>query len=103
LTTPPAAPFIELGIATLGSEVGHWHGELEDVKESIAPLVCRAGGDAAIAFADGGGLSSYTRATIIKFGAGATPSVPPAMDGKCHYDTQCKGQRLCKQGTCVDP
>jgi hypothetical protein len=36
--------------------------------------------------------------------AGAPPdttAVTPA--GGCEFDTQCKGDRICQQGTCVDP
>jgi hypothetical protein len=31
---------------------------------------------------------------------GAAPTPPP---GGCQYDTQCKGDRVCKSGSCVDP
>ena len=30
------------------------------------------------------------------------PSPPPEGDG-CKYDTQCKGDRICRAGSCVDP
>lgn len=32
----------------------------------------------------------------------ATARQAPAQDG-CSYDTQCKGDRICVQGACVDP
>jgi hypothetical protein len=90
--------------------------ELGDFKEEIRPAVCQAGGDAAIAYANGYGM--YIKATVLKRLAtsarastpvdGAQPDVPasaatkaPAEAG-CHYDTQCKGDRVCVKGECVD-
>jgi hypothetical protein len=34
--------------------------------------------------------------------APAAPAAPPAGGG-CQFDAQCKGDRICKQGACVDP
>lgn len=34
--------------------------------------------------------------------AAPPPSAPPTATG-CQYDTQCKGDRICKEGQCVDP
>jgi hypothetical protein len=74
---------------------------LGEFKARIRPIVCEAGGDAAIAFANG--LGEYAKATVLK----ATPDerdepVSAAAPG-CSYDTQCKGERICQQGVCVDP
>lgn len=35
-------------------------------------------------------------------GPASAPSTPPVPAG-CTYDTQCKGERICRDGTCVDP
>lgn len=36
--------------------------------------------------------------------AAAPPDATPATPtGGCEFDTQCKGERICQQGTCVDP
>jgi hypothetical protein len=104
--------------------------DLSGLKEDIRSYVCQAGGDAAVAHANGYG--QYIKATVLKrsqdatFGAerpGPADSAPdefagskpkndgsgfvtgkaPVDDGRCHYDTQCKGERICVQGDCVDP
>ena len=35
--------------------------------------------------------------------AAAAPSAVPAVSSGCQYDTQCKGDRICRNGMCVDP
>lgn len=91
--------------------------ELADVKKAIGADVCRAGGDAALAMANGTG--QYAKVTILKRQSAAPraqpvvvtsaqPSSPPAnvaptTDLGCHYDTQCKGDRVCNAGQCVEP
>lgn len=35
--------------------------------------------------------------------ASAPPPAAPAPAAGCQFDTQCKGDRLCKAGRCVDP
>jgi hypothetical protein len=81
--------------------------------------VCKAGGDGAIAFANGYGM--WIKATVIKrTGVAAAPApaaapvasapaaaIPAAASGAehsgCSYDTQCKGDRICEAGRCVSP
>jgi len=80
--------------------------DIADFKEEIRPSVCQAGGDAAIAYANGYGM--YIKATILKRlepGEGAaapTAEAAPAASGGCQFDTQCKGERVCVKGECVD-
>ncbi len=74
---------------------------LDQVKELIERDVCGAGGDAAVAIANGFG--SYIKATILKStGVAPAANAPTAAEG-CRFDTQCKGDRICVQGQCTDP
>jgi hypothetical protein len=105
LTADPSAGFVELG--TVDVEPGNWgrniYTNLAEFKEHIAPYVCAAGGDAAVALANGYGM--YIKATILKTtGAPPAASVPAgSAAGGCQFDTQCKGDRVCVKGECVDP
>jgi hypothetical protein len=77
--------------------------DLTGFKKQIAPKVCAAGGDAALASANGYGM--YLKATVLKRDASAPTgeaSPAPASSG-CQFDTQCKGERICVSGACVDP
>ena len=103
-TVPPSKGFIEIGTVDVSRGSAEVASEITDFKRQIRPLVCAAGGDAAIAFANNQGL--YLRATILK--REAAPLVPEApataaQDLDCHYDTQCKGDRVCEGGRCVSP
>jgi hypothetical protein len=80
LTVVPSGSYVERGAF--------------DFKQEVAPYVCRAGGDIALAQANRDGI--YVRATILKATAAALPT-------GCAFDTQCKGQRVCVKGECVDP
>jgi hypothetical protein len=67
LTTAPGPGFVELG--TIDVRPGtFWGGNvftnLTDFKRTIEPLVCAAGGDAALASANGYGM--YIQATVLK-------------------------------------
>jgi len=85
--------------------------DLGDFKEHIAPNVCKLGGDAAIASANGYGM--YIKATVLKRieASAPAPSAPvtgPAMTEApkkhgCEFDTQCKGDRICIDGHCEAP
>jgi hypothetical protein len=100
----------------------HQYRDIASFKTEIQPYVCKAGGDAAIAYANGFGM--YIKATVLKrvekatvaaapeaasskaeFGTSAQQQQPaPApADLGCHYDTQCKGDRICVKGDCVSP
>ena len=75
-------------------------------KSDIQPYVCKAGGDAALAMANGYG--QYLKATVLKR-VEQPATTPPPDSGKatrrsgCEYDTQCKGDRVCVDGKCVSP
>lgn len=55
------------------------------------------------------------RQAVVKSSAATAPSAaasgatsggaaaPAEAAGGCQYDTQCKGERICKAGQCVDP
>ena len=101
LTALPSGGYVEAGVieTQLGDYGSNAFSSLADFKKEIAPQVCRAGGDMAVAHANGAGI--YIRATILK-AAGAASSTPPSTAG-CQFDTQCKGQRVCVKGECADP
>jgi hypothetical protein len=80
--------------------------EIAGFKEEIRPLVCRAGGDGAIAYANGYGM--YIKATVLKrmapeASASAGAGAAPATSQGCQMDTECKGERVCEKRKCVDP
>lgn len=104
LTVAPAGNFVEIGAIDVkpGGYGTNQYSDVAAFKAKIEPEVCGAGGDAALAFANG--LGFYMKATILKSG-GATPSAPAAEQppsAGCQYDTQCKGDRVCQKGECVD-
>jgi hypothetical protein len=101
LTALPSGGYVEKGVveAQLGDYGSNEFSSLADFKKEIAPQVCRAGGDMAVAHANGAGI--YVRATILK-ATGAASSTPPPPAG-CEFDTQCKGDRVCVRGECTDP
>jgi hypothetical protein len=106
LTTAPPAGFAEIGVVdvTPGGFGFNIYRELSEFKRKIQPLVCRAGGDAAIAHANGFGV--YMKATILKAVATAPPPAGAAAGpsaGGCQYDSQCKGDRICVSGQCTAP
>ena len=109
LTSQPNGGYIELGTLDL---TGGASTNLGEFRSGIRPQVCRAGGDAALAIVNGYGI--YIKATVLKRVEDAAPATaangaprlpptqPPATSG-CQFDTQCKGDRVCVQGACVDP
>ena len=111
-TAAPTGNYIEVG--TLDLTAGGTT-NLGEFRRGIRPQVCRAGGDAALALANGYGV--YIKATVLKRvdappappgnaapGLPAPPQLPPPQPpGGCSFDTQCKGDRVCVQGACVDP
>jgi hypothetical protein len=111
LTAAPTGSYAELGTLDLTSGAPTNLGEF---RSAIRPQVCRAGGDAALAIANTFGI--YLKATVLKrvdgpppaggapiAGGGMPSSQPPAAPSGCSFDTQCKGDRVCAQGACVDP
>ena len=115
----PATGFTEIG--TVDIEPKSWAPfiRIDDFKEEIRPYVCQAGGDAVVAYVNGHGW--YIKAVVLKQVAAVakpaakaaapapvapvTPAAPPALApaAGCQYDTQCKGERICSNGSCVDP
>jgi len=105
LTAAPAGNFVEVG--TLDVTGVDSSDNLASFKTNIAPRVCEAGGDAVIAMANGYGY--YIKATVLKAEPGGTSapnltqgSVPAPSAGGCTFDTQCKGDRVCTKGECVE-
>lgn len=110
-TTPPGYGFIEIG--TIDMELNGFSSprSIAALIEDVRPHVCQAGGDAVVAYANGYGI--YIKASVLK--AVANPIPPPAMpyvpppqyapmptvEG-CSYDAQCKGDRICVKGSCVE-
>ena len=108
-TTSPNSPFIEVGTIDVspGYAGVNWTSDLGSFKQKIRSQVCEAGGDAAIALANGDGL--YVKATVLKMNEGSPlPTTVPGssehgVPGGCQYDTQCKGDRICVAGECKSP
>ena len=113
LTAAPAGDYVEIGTLDVTVAYGQFT-QLSSFKKAIAPRVCEAGGDTVIALANGAG--DYIKATVLK--SGAAPSAQGAASatgaptltqasipapGACTFDTQCKGDRVCAKGECVEP
>lgn len=102
----PPGQFAEIGMidVTHGAYGSNVYRDIGDFKKEIAPHVCKAGGDAVVAMANG--LGMWIKGTVLKRVAQA-PAAPqpaaPAAAGGCQYDTQCKGDRVCQAGACVSP
>ena len=98
-TVTPGAPVIEIGTIDV---VDHSGAKLSvaELKAAIQPDVCKMGGDAAFASVDAEG--GYSKATVLKIRAPSAggPGSPAAA---CGNDGQCKGDRICVSGACVDP
>lgn len=105
LTAMPAGQFVEIGTIDVdhGSYGTNTFRTLDAFKEHIRPHVCQAGGDVAVALANGEGM--YIKATVLKAKAATAEAQvsPPDVAAGCRFDTQCKGERLCVKGECVDP
>jgi len=113
LTSTPLIGYREIGTVdvTPGGYGVNQFTSLSDFKEHIQPNVCKLGGDAAIASANGYGM--YIKATVLKRieveTAPRTPApAPVAAVAKptahgCEFDSQCKGDRICVEGKCQAP
>ena len=101
LTTAPAGGFVEIGTVDVnpGPYGINVFRDVAAFKTHVQPYVCRAGGDAVVAHANGYGM--YIKGSILKSTGVAAGS--RASTGGCQYDTQCKGDRVCVEGKCVDP
>lgn len=100
----PGNDLIEIATLDLSSNMSEGFSNLGDLKRKIAPSVCEVGGDVALAVANG--VGNYRTVTVFK----RTPSPatrasagPENVPAGCAYDTQCKGERICVKGGCVDP
>ena len=104
LTAPPAGGYVEVGTVDVqpGGYGSNTYTTLAAFKNQIEPYVCQAGGDAAVALANGFGM--YIKATILKM-TGAPPAAPmaAASPSGCQFDTQCKGDRIWVKGECIEP
>jgi hypothetical protein len=103
LTTSPAAGFEEIGTVDVsrGAYATNVYTDLSSFGDHIRPNVCEMGGDALVATQTGFG--AYTKATVFKkTDQGARVGDASASTG-CQVDTQCKGERVCVAGACVDP
>jgi hypothetical protein len=92
-TSVPSSGFVEIG--TIDVSPIDATRSLSELKEQIQAYVCQAGGDAAVAITNGAG--SYIKATVLK------RSKAEVTLAGCQYDAQCKGERVCVKGECVDP
>jgi len=106
LTALPSGGFVEIGTIDIVNRSGDNISSLDRLGDRIEPYVCRAGGDAVVAVKSGQGF--YIQATVLKSTGpvssqkAVAQSSPTATDG-CHYDTQCKDDRVCVDGGCVEP
>lgn len=105
LTAVPASGFVEIGTIDIIPMGGDAIRSLDRLGDRIEPYVCKAGGDAVMAVKNG--LGVYIQATVLKSAGPAPGQAAAAPNAKaadgCHYDTQCKGDRICVDGGCVDP
>jgi len=132
-TAQPGGKFVEVGTIDVnpGGSGHNVHTDLTSFKQEIRPHVCKLGGDAAFGLANGHGM--WIKATVLKrvqddpapndapaATAGTSPAQPaaatagtspeqptvsaaPESSAGCAYDTQCKGDRICENGKCVNP
>jgi len=99
-TIAPEGSFAEIAVVDVS---GNATASIDEFKSDVQPLVCEAGGDAALAHLNG--LGQYVKATILKrTGRPGEPAQSAAAEsGGCRYDTQCKGDRVCVEGACGAP
>jgi hypothetical protein len=107
LTSTPSNGYKEIGTVdvTPGGYGVNVFTNLREFKGHIRETVCRLGGDAAIAYANGYGM--YIKATVLKRVRIKAPSSVPSSEGRkrggCDFDSQCKGDRICVEGKCQAP
>ncbi len=73
-TSPPSVRYVEVGTVDLSPGIGdsNWTNDLGLFRLRIRPHICEAGGDAAIAWANGKGL--YVQATALKLESPPPPA-----------------------------
>lgn len=111
LTSTPVGGYREIGTVdvTPGGYGYNQFTSLTEFKDHIRPDVCQLGGDAAIASANGYGM--YIKASVLKRVQAPRPqpvapapaAAPAPTHAGCEFDTQCKGDRICIDGKCVEP
>ena len=103
LTAMPAGGFSEIGTidVTPGAYGFNVYRDLSAFGDHVRPNVCQMGGDAVVASANGFGM--YIQATVLKSNGEVAQAAAAPATGGCHVDTQCKGDRVCVSGACVDP
>jgi hypothetical protein len=75
---------------------------IPEFREAAKHDVCTLGGDAVFPRVSGYGF--YSHATVLhSVAAPSAPSAAPSAADGCHYDAQCKGERICVSGQCVNP
>jgi hypothetical protein len=99
LTSTPASGFVEIGTIDFDG----LRRTAQGFKYRIQSDVCAAGGDAVVAMINGKG--DYIKATVLKRieANKVDQSGAQSESAGCHFDAQCKGERLCVRGECVDP
>ena len=111
LTSLPMTGYHEIGTVDVspGGYGVNQFTSLSDFKDHIRESVCKLGGDAAFASANGYGM--YIKASVLKQVAAPPPApvpvaaaeAPKSKPAGCEFDTQCKGDRVCIDGKCVSP
>lgn len=109
LTAVPLTGYKEVGTVDVTPGGSFSRGttmDLREFKKQITADVCKLGGDAAMASANGFG--EYMKATVLKRvdvePAPAAQASAEATRGRgCEFDTQCKGDRICVGGQCQAP
>jgi hypothetical protein len=81
-----------------GSGGLHTFSELADFKEEIRPHVCRAGGDAVVATANGDG--NWIKASVLRLGS-ARPQDEPVGEAVGDCVPPCSPGYECNSGTCA--
>lgn len=116
----PTTGYVQVGTVDIDPKSWAPFERIDDFKAEIRPYVCQAGGDAVIAYVNGHGW--YIKAIVLKHvtvpgppaAANTPPTSPPPVaqptpppatpsTAGCQYDTQCKGDRICENGSCVAP
>ena len=104
-SVPPETGFEQIGTIDIvpGYAGTNWPRSLGDLKQKVAPTVCRAGGDAI--FSTPNGVGAYFTATVFKRleGSMSTPIAEVPAPAGCQFDAHCKGDRVCVNHECVEP
>jgi hypothetical protein len=123
--TVPLTGYMDIGTIDVSWNNSSSGKNAKDFYDAVQPFVCKAGGNAAVAYANG--LGEYIKASVLlavpnkdvkpqapstattatattataTATTTATATATTATSG-CQYDTQCKGDRICVDSKCVD-